>query len=143
MTEIELIGKKLQELAEEAKSLADTFWDHHLEQNTKKPVAEKSLLGVRVRTQNDSLYIQWYWNKWLQGEQKGTHKPFSIYIKKGKSLRYPAEALMKHARPWESDLVLKVEERFAAIRKRVFHLVTARQHLREEAKLAESQTVEE
>lgn len=130
---VDVISWQISPLRQQAKSLLDTFWLGHEEGNKGRAFSDKSVLGCRMRTKGDSIYLEWFFNRWVK-LPNGKSQPFSTYIKHGKSLSYTPASLLRHAKEWEIELVLSTEAGFALVRRQNQFLAMARQNVREAKK---------
>ena len=130
---LEVIGWQVSSLKEQARELLMSFWLEHVNENKKHNVSDKSVLGCRMRTKGDGIYLEWFFNRWVK-LTSGKNKPFSTYLKRGKGMSYSSAVLLKHARSWEVELVLATEAGFAQVRRQNHYLAQARQCIREAIK---------
>lgn len=56
------------------------------------------------------------------------------YLRKGVGLHYTATSLLKHARPWEEEMILEIEQTLSVLRERAKKLAKARRALMDVAK---------
>lgn len=129
----EVISWQIAPLRQQARELLDAFWLGHENGNKERGFANKSILGCRMRTKGDSIYLEWFYNRWVK-MPGGKSKPFSTYIKRGKGLSYTPASLLHHAKDWEVELVLATEAGFALVRRQNQYLAMARQNVREAKK---------
>jgi hypothetical protein len=130
---VEIMGWQVSRLKEQARALLDTYWANHLKENEKRQLTEKSVMGCRMRLKGDSIYLEWFFNRWVK-RPDGKNKPFSTYLKRGKGMSYSPSTLLRHAKDWEADLILETEEGFALVRRQNHFLSQARQNVREAMK---------
>jgi len=88
----------------------------------------ESVLGSPVLNDvlhpNRAVYVEWYRNTWKK--TRPGNKPYSVYIQKGAGFRYPQSHLAKYAKPWEIEIIGRVEDVLAQVRETQKALTTAR-----------------
>lgn len=108
----------------------DQFWAYHMQENKKREISERSVLGLRAKKGNNSdFYPIWYWNRWYRNK-KGEWRPRSMSIKKGKGFGYPSRTLLKFTREFEQEIVLETEAKLKLVRKELSHLKKMEIYLR-------------
>lgn len=138
---LEIHSYQQLEMKLQAEHHLKNFWEFHIANNDKKPLTEKSQLGCRMRIKGDSIYLEWYWNYWVNGKDdkgKACRKPISKYISRGKGFSYPIKTLLKHSAPWEYDMVEQTEAALTLIRRQNHFLSLSRQNIREAQKSRET-----
>lgn len=127
--EMEVLGEALQRYSAELAKLADKaitrYWEVHFEENLRREPKDRSLMGCRIRKlKGDDFYVEWYRNTWKK--TRPGNKPYSVYIQKGAGFRYPQSHLAKYAKPWEIEIIGRVEDVLAQVRETQKALTTAR-----------------
>lgn len=130
---VEVMSWQILPLRQQARNLLDAYWAEHVAENKKRPYSEKSIMGCRMRTKGDSIYLEWFTNRWIK-QADGTSKPFSTYLKRGKNMAHSPATLLRNAREWEVELILSTEAGFALVRRQNHFLSLARQNVREAKK---------
>lgn len=139
---VEESSRALEILVEKADGLLTRYWEEQITLNKSLSLTEKSVLGCRMRRVSGGLYVQWYWNTWRKVESDGKKKskPYSNHISIGKKggHRYSDTTLLKHAKDWEKERILRYEEQFALIRKAAHMIIHTRKYARDAIKALES-----
>lgn len=107
---------RIQDLAEEARKIANEHWAFHLRQNARLPPREKGRLNVWIRHRKGGLEISWTYFRFVKNEGDASSRPRSIHIPKGRGHKYRAHSLAVRAKDWEIEDVLKTEDKMAEIR---------------------------
>lgn len=116
-------------LATVAQQTADSYWEHHM-LDRPQASSQPSALGCRVRLKGDSIYIEWYFNRWRK-KRGGGYQPLSVHIAKpGRSFSYSLSKLYAHAPQWEHDMVRNTEAVFANLRRQNHQLTQIRRSVR-------------
>lgn len=134
---LEVLTYQQLELKRQGEAYIDAFWKNQIRENAARPITDRSNLSCRMRLKGDSIYLEWYWNFWVQGKAKDgspCRKPMSKHISRGKGYSYPIKTLLRHSAEWEYDLVVRTEEALTHIRRQNYYLAQARQAIREAAK---------
>ena len=130
---LEALSWQTVRLMKRARIILDGYWLMHLKENKKRRLSDKSVMGCRARIKGNSLYLEWYFDRWVQTKEK-KNKPLSTTLKRGKGYLYKPAVLLKHAQPWETQFILGIEKDFAAIRRQNRFLALARNNIREAIK---------
>lgn len=124
-----------ERLRNEAVDLIDGYYKVHFAGNKGRPYWEKSVMGVRVNNgANGDFYTAWTHSRWFKG-RSGKMIPRTSTINKGQGFHYPRPSLKRHAKPWEVDCVLAVEDGLAAIREQMHCIKNMERTLRKLCKL--------
>lgn len=135
---LEEIEGKVEELRKEAKKIIDEYWTFHLRENEKKSLKNKSILGTRVKVIEGNMAIEWYANRYVL-KKDGGWQALSKYLRRGKGNRYSSRTLKQHAKAWEIEFVLEIEDQLGDIREQYSCLSKTRYYLRRWQKALERQ----
>lgn len=124
------LEQRLQALFDEAKQLADIYWEDHYTQNLNKAWEDVSRVGVRIRRANGSLDASWFTIRWARLGKAEKSKMLTRHLRRGRGWRYSAAVLNRHAQPWQRELVQKTEDQLASIRAEYSSIRRAIQSLR-------------
>lgn len=113
---------RIAELAEEAQSICDEHWNWHYRENASRKPREKARLIAWVRHRKGGLEISWAHFRFVKKEGDVVSKPRNNHISKGRDHKYRTHSLAVHAKDWEIDHVLEIEERLAEIRAEYAHV---------------------
>lgn len=100
---------------EKGRYLADWFWNYS--SNMREESGEFAKFGTRVRRVKGAFVAEWYTNTLFTDSSSGDQRMFSNYIKKGEGDRYLKSAF-RRALPWEKEMIYKIEDGYACLRKR-------------------------
>ena len=127
------INVAMSHLNNVADNIVTSYWDEQFQHNYGVHRSKKSKMGCRIRTINEGLYIQWFWNKFIpsSGNKNKKMKVFSNHIRISKGQRYSKASLEKYAHDWEIESLLRYEDQFAHIRRIASKLVEKRKRARE------------
>lgn len=95
---LEVLSWQTVRLMKRARILLDGYWEMHLKENQRRKLSDKSVMGCRMRINGDSIYLEWFHNRWVQTAEK-KNKPLSTTLKRGKALTYTPAVLLKRAKP--------------------------------------------
>lgn len=100
--------------------LVDEFWTMHYNVRNEQSRSDWGLLGLHIRQYTHVFGIEWYMNRYAV--VNGRNRVFSKPLKYNKRFyRYSFTRVHKRLRPWEIDLVDKIEPQFIEVRKRLHY----------------------
>lgn len=121
----EIIQSKLRDLEADARKVVNRFWEFYYQENPKRPIQEKSVLGLRFRKRGNSLSLEWVRTKWTKRvKEDGKRELFTFPLPKRRDKHsYDITALAKWGQDWEMPLVEELEKEAAVIRQKAKILV--------------------
>jgi hypothetical protein len=126
------VDADLTALRREAEALRQAYWADHQARSREATARARREgrrkapggLTLRLRDHGPGFYVYWVKRR-LAG--KSSTQTRTDHIAKGRGAgRYPLNTLLRHAAPWEADLVRAYEPRFAHLRALVKHLTVLR-----------------
>lgn len=113
---------RIEELAEEARAIQKEHYNWHIRENAPRKPREKGRLVVFVRERKGGLEISWSSFRFLKPEGAVKSTVRNKHLIKGRNHKYRPRTLTIHAKDWEIDHVLEIEDRLAEIRAEYSHV---------------------
>ena len=113
------IELKIEDLYQQAKLLVDDYWARLAQGQKQHDKTERGHIGVRIRRREQCLSFSIEWFRIKKIRKDLADKAIAIYIRKGRSYRYPLEKMLKNEPDWEAEIIEELETEFSEIRRQV------------------------
>ncbi|KRW83640.1 conjugative transfer protein MobI(A/C) [Marinobacter sp. P4B1] len=127
----ETLKKRLGDLVEEAKQVAQKHWEYHLSENANREPSEKGRLNVYVRCKGETVEIYWAKYRFIKPNDGGRSRIRSTYLKRGRGNWYMESTLTRAGKAWEIAKAIEVERELGGIRAEVQSVKKALRYVRE------------
>ncbi len=123
---LECLRNRMNELYEIAGCLGKKHLDFVIAENKNRTWEEKSVLFAQARARDNALTVTWHEVHWYGSKELKTRRMEKRVITKPKTkYGYNMDTLLKHAKPWELELVSEVEQQLIPLRREAAFIAKA------------------